>query len=195
MKNKTEILKFKILKQMIIFICFITLVLSENIVYSQQYYTPTSPLIVTRDHVNIDYIRELLEQPNLPTYTQSDFDEVSNNVQLNDLRVDAELEKKWKEITDLLTIKSEINRRAGIEEMQQQLVEKKNAKEKIKTDLEEALKNIDFYGFYAMLVPVPAEERFRIRNSDIKTQGRPFLAAQSIEALNGLFISSLTVVE
>jgi formylglycine-generating enzyme required for sulfatase activity/uncharacterized protein YcgL (UPF0745 family) len=163
--------------------------------FSQTYYTPESPLIIKKGNFTKGAIYNKIKnhQPP-PIYAEMDLISVEQNVQLTEINVNEELEKKWKLITDLLSLKSELRAKAGVEEMRLQLVEKKQAKEKIKTDLEEALKNIDFQGFYAMIVPVPPDKIFSISNAELKQIGRSALAAQAIETYKGMFISSLTEV-
>jgi len=176
-------------------LCIGILLMLQCAIYAQTYYTPASPVVVQQGSFSKEAIKNKILNTSTPSYTQADINALVEQVKLTEKTVNYEVDKKLKEINDLVILKSELRAKAGVEEMKQQLEEKKKAKEKIKTELQEALKNIDFSGYYAMIVPIPTEMRFSATNSDLKTAGRTALAAQAIETLRGTFISSLTTVK
>jgi len=106
-------------------------------------------------------------------------DDVSNvefQVKLTEKTVQQETDKKLNQITELYRLKSDLQAKAGVEE------------------LKKSLGRISYQGYYAVVVPIPADKIWSITNDGLKTAGRPQLASQAISSLNGTFISSLTSV-
>ena len=88
--------------------------------YAQTYYTPTSPVVVQKGSYTKEAIKNKILNTSTPSYTQADISSLIEQVKLTEKTVNYEVDKKLKEINDLVILKSELRAKAGVEEMKPQ---------------------------------------------------------------------------
>lgn len=161
-----------------------------------QYYTPTSPVKITKGNFNKQAIKNsIINAGGGAGFSSKEIEGIEFQVKLTEKKVQNATDEKLNRITELYQLKSDLKAKAGIAEMKKQLEEKKKARGEIKKELKKSLGRVTYYGYYAMAVPISDDQIFSITNDKLKDIGRPILAAKAIEKLNGTFISSLTSVE
>lgn len=157
------------------------------------YYTPTSPIVLSKDEINeANIYAKIKENPRV--YADADIESLNMQIKLTEKKVQGEADKYYDEISKLFKLKSSINEIKNVETLKKQISEKQKAIVEIKETLVKELEKISYHGYYAMIVPLPEDNPF-MPNDKLRDMGRGKLASKAVKDLNGIFISSLTTVK
>ncbi|MDZ7400911.1 MAG: SUMF1/EgtB/PvdO family nonheme iron enzyme [candidate division KSB1 bacterium] len=156
-----------------------------------QYYEPLSPLVFDRTSIEKNAIsRKIAATRKL--YTPIDIEELKIQIKKNNNAVDNQIALIKNQMTGVFMDKQELLKLVDIKKMEEQIALKEKSRSEIKAQIQQDLANIVYYGLYLVVLndidPFASKEQ-------LSSQAEKLLAPIAIEDLNGVFVSSLTVVQ
>ncbi len=159
-------------------------------VFSQDY-QPTSPLVFTKNRIQKStLIQKISAERKL--FNALDIDELKIQIKKNNNAVDNRISVLKNKMTNIFMDKQELLKLVDIKKMQEQIKVKQQSRKDIEAQIKQDLKSINYQGLYLVVLnnidPWASKEK-------LAQQAEKLLAPIAIEDLNGVFISSLTVIK
>lgn len=156
-----------------------------------QYYEPQNPLAFDKTAIEKSAIsRKIAATRTL--FTTIDIDELKIQIKKNNNAVDNQIALIKNQMTGMFMDKQELLKLVDIKKMEEQIALKEKSRNDIKGQIQQDLANIVYYGLYGVVLndidPFASKEQ-------LAEQAEKLLAPIAIEDLNGVFVSSLTVVQ
>ncbi|MFO7891847.1 MAG: hypothetical protein R6V04_16090 [bacterium] len=156
-----------------------------------QYYIPKSPLQLPPGSLSEKAIADKIMNTR-KLYTSIEIDELRVQIKRSNNAVDKRITVLKNEMTNLFMDKQELLKLKDIKKIKEHIKEKKQNREDIKKEIEQDLANISYKGLYAVVLQ--EVDPFASKES-LAEQAERLLAPRAIEDLNGMFISSLSIVK
>ncbi len=172
-----------------ILILLVVLIIATSLF--SQYYEPQSLLVFDKTAIEKNTIsRKIAATRTL--FTTIDLEELKIQIKKNNNAVDDRIALIKNQMTDVFMDKQELLKLVDIKKMEEQITLKEKSRNDIKAQIQQDLANIVYYGLY--LVVLNDIDPFASK-AQLSGQAEKLLAPIAIEDLNGVFISSLTVVQ
>ncbi len=156
-----------------------------------QYYEPQSPLVFDKTAIEKSTIsRKIATTRTL--FTTIEIDELKIEIKKNNNAVDNQIALIKNQMSGVFMDKQELLKLVDIKKMEEQITVKEKSRQEIKNQIQQDLANIVYYGLYLVVLndidPFASKEQ-------LSEQAEKLLVPLAIEDLNGVFISSLTIVQ
>jgi formylglycine-generating enzyme required for sulfatase activity len=173
----------------IIFV-LISLLLIVTSLFSQNY-QPHSPLVFEKNSIKKNTMsRKISAERKL--FNPLDIDELKIQIKKNNNAIDNRISGLKNKMTNIFMDKQELLKLVDIKKMQEQITVKQKSRKDIKEQIQQDLRSIVYKGLYLVVLknidPWFSKEK-------LAQQAEKLLAPTAIEGLNGVFISSLTIVK
>jgi len=156
-----------------------------------QYYEPQSPLVFEKNRIQKSTIGQKISDER-KLFNPLDIDELKIQIKKNNNAVDNQISVLKNKMTNIFMDKQELLKLVDIKKMQEQITVKQKSRKDIKGQIQQDLKSIVYQGLYLVVLknidPWSSKEK-------LAQQAEKLLAPTAIEDLNGIFISSLTVIK
>ena len=156
-----------------------------------QYYKPENPLVFKRNQITPAAISQKIRQTRA-FFSTLDIDELKPKIKRNNNEVDNQISILKNKMSNAFMDKQELLKLKDISKIKERITEMEKNRKKIKQEIQQDMANIGYQGLYVVV----------LKNIDILDSKEKFaqkaerlLAPQAVEDLNGVFISSLTVVK
>ncbi len=156
-----------------------------------QIYQPTSPLIFDKSNIQKSAMSQKIKTARF--FCKSlDIDELKIQITRNNIDVENQIAMLKNKMTNIYMDKQELLKLVDIKKMQEQITVKQQSRKNIEQQINQDLASIAFQGFYLVLLN---DIDILASKEKLSDQAEKLLAPTAIEDLNGVFISSLTVIE
>ncbi len=156
-----------------------------------QIYQPASPLIFDKGSIQKSAMSQKIKTARF--FCKSlDIDELKIQITRNNIDVDNQIAMLKNKMTNIYMDKQELLKLVDIKKMQEQITVKQQSRKDIEQQVQQDLASIAFQGFYLVLLN---DIDILASKEKLSDQAEKLLAPTAIEDLNGVFISSLTVIE
>jgi formylglycine-generating enzyme len=156
-----------------------------------QDYQPNSPLKFEKNSINKNTMSQKISAER-KLFNPLDIDELKIQIKKNNNAVDNRISGLKNKMTNIFMDKQELLKLVDIKKMQEQITVKQKSRKDIKEQIQQDLKSIVYKGLYLVVLknidPWFSKEK-------LAQQAEQLLAPTAIENLNGVFISSLTIVK
>ncbi|MBN2357268.1 SUMF1/EgtB/PvdO family nonheme iron enzyme [candidate division KSB1 bacterium] len=156
-----------------------------------QYYTPQSPIYINKNNLNKDAIVQILNNQWI-LYSQVDIDELRLELSKNNNAVDNEISLLKSKMSNLFMDKQELLQLKDIEKIKEVIAEKKKNRKEIEVQIQHELSGMHYKGLFIVVLKSIDPWASKQQLSDLSERA---LAARAVADLNGVFVSSMTVVE
>lgn len=156
-----------------------------------QYYTPQSPLSVSKSNLNKTSIVQTLSSQRV-LFSPIDIDELKLAIRKSNNKVDNEISVIRSNMSNLFMDKQELLQLKDIKKINEVIAEKKKNRKEIEDQIKSDLSNINYKGLFIVVMKEIDPWASKQKLAD---QSEGALAPRAIEDLNGVFISSMTQVE
>ena len=156
-----------------------------------QIYQPKSSLIFDKDSIKKSSMSQKIRTERV-SFTLLDVDELKIQIKRNNIEVENQISKLKNKMTNLFMDKQELLRLVDIKKMQEQIKVKQQSQKDIEQQIKQDLTNITFQGLYLVILN---DIDIWASKEKLADQAEKLLAPTAIENYNGVFVSSLTVVE
>lgn len=173
-----------------IYLILIFLLLIATPLFSQNY-EPQSPLVFEKNRIKKNTISQKISAVKI-LFNPLDIDELKIQIKKNNNAVDNRISVLKNKMTNIFMDKQELLKLVDIKKMQEQIAVKQKSRKDIEGQIQQDLKSIIYQGLYLVVLknidPWSSKEK-------LAQQAEKLLAPTAIEDLNGVFISSLTVIK
>ena len=168
----------------------IFLFLIHSSLYSQ-IFQPTSSLLLEKNNIKESSISLKIKTEQV-IFKSLDIDELKIQIKRNNIDVENQIAILQNSITNVMMDKQELLKLIDIKKMQEQIEIKKQSRKDIEQQMQKDLSNLTFQGLYLVLLN---DIDMWASKGKLSNRAEKLLAPIAIEDLNGVFISSLTVIK
>ncbi|MBN1349803.1 SUMF1/EgtB/PvdO family nonheme iron enzyme [candidate division KSB1 bacterium] len=156
-----------------------------------QIYQPTSPLVFDKSSIQKSAISQKIKTARF-FCTSLDIDELKIQITRNNIEMENQIAILKNKMTNIYMDKQELLKLVDIKKMQEQITVKQQSRKDIEQQIQQDLASIAFQGLYLVLLN---DIDILASKEKLSDQAEKLLVPTAIEDLNGVFISSLTVIE
>jgi len=156
-----------------------------------QIYQPQSPLVFDKSSIKKSVMSQKISSERV-SFTSLDIDELRIQIKRNNIEVENQIAILKNKMTNIFMDKQELLKLVDIKKMQEQIKVKEQSRKNIEKQIKQDLENITFKGLYLVLLN---DIDMWASKGKLSDQVEKLLAPIAIEDLNGVFVSSLTVIK
>jgi hypothetical protein len=151
-----------------------------------------SPIQISKDNLNIDFIKNKIRSNPSALYTLGDIKTLNTNIKACQNQIDNALSEINSSISALVLDKQDLLKLKDVDKIKEQIVAKNDSKAQIKKEMEKDLSNVAYKGLFLCIAnDIDVYES----KENLANMSEAAISGDAIKNLNGIFLESMTVIQ